>query len=213
MKHAARIVWQKKGISYSAIEPSVEEVSACAQTLADWYNDPYNGSMMDNSSSMSAEDVVEHIKDMRKAGSRVFFLYRDDKLVGDADLRNIGPDAGEFAIMIGDRSFQGQGLGTTFSILVHVFAFRKLKLETVYLSIVPANKPGQRCYEKVGYEIDSGPLARKYADHDDDVTMSLDRRTFEERHRAVLADILAIGPRASTESVIRDEGGSSGANG
>ena len=69
-------------------------------------------------------------------------LYVDGQLVGDADLRHIETDRAEFAIMIGARDTQGQGLGTLLSVLIHAFAFETLKLSAVYLTIVPHNEPG-----------------------------------------------------------------------
>jgi RimJ/RimL family protein N-acetyltransferase len=57
-----------------------------------------------------------------------FLLFADDALVGDADFRQITGMRGEFAVMIGEWSMQGKGLGTRFSIMMHAFAFRTLGL-------------------------------------------------------------------------------------
>lgn len=174
-----------------AREPTSEELSAHAQTLADWYGDPYNQSMMAGTESLSAQDVIELLGEMRAQGGRWFLLYVDGQFVGDADLRHIEADRAEFAIMVGARHTQGKGLGTLLSVLIHAFAFEVLRLSAVYLTIVPQNEPGRRCYEKVGYVRDDGPTARSYAEADDDIAMSITRDALCEKHKAALSEIVS----------------------
>jgi RimJ/RimL family protein N-acetyltransferase len=101
-------------------------------------------------------------------------------LVGDADIRHIaGGETGEFAIMIGNRDLQGRGLGMRFAVMMHAFAFRRLGLRRVHVSIIPDNAPSRRLFEKLGYEHDDRPEARAFADNQTDLTMSLDCDRFE----------------------------------
>ena len=103
--------------------------------------------------------------------------------------RHLGSDSAEFAILIGRRPEQGKGMGTRFAILLHAFAFRGLGLSRVYISIIPANLPSQRLFTRLGYRTDNSPTARAFADDDNDLTLSLDRASFEEAHAAVLPEL------------------------
>ena len=57
--------------------------------------------------------------------------------------------------------------------------FAQLGLARVYASIVPHNAASRRVFEKLGYTVDASPAARGYADDPGDVTMVIDRATFE----------------------------------
>jgi RimJ/RimL family protein N-acetyltransferase len=127
-------------------------------------------------------------------GGRAFLLLRDGALAGDGAFRGIADHAAEMSIMIGARDAQGRGLGTRFATMLHAFAFRVLDLHRVYVAIVPANAASRRLFEKLGYRVDDSPAARDYADEETDVTMSVDRSTFEAAH-AVALDRIAIGGR------------------
>lgn len=195
------ISWNKDGAVLCAREPTAAELTECAPLLSAWYNDEYNGAMMTNDASLSAADVCALYRQMNAEGGRQFLLYRDGELMGDADFRRIGegaPERAEFAIMVGSRSAQGKGVGTAFSVLLHAFAFDQLGLGEIYLSIIPENEAGRRCYEKVGYVCDAGPVARSYADGDTDVAMVLTREAFLRHHGSVLSQIEI---RARSESL------------
>ncbi|MBI4864205.1 MAG: GNAT family N-acetyltransferase [Candidatus Riflebacteria bacterium] len=184
-----RIEWNDGRALLVASEADPEEVERQARTLSGWYNDDYNRGMMDHTCLMTPQDVVDHFHASQAQGGRVFLLYHDGELMGDGDFRGITCRAAEFAIMIGARTAQGKGLGTRFTTLLHAFAFRELKVLTASLTIVPKNVPGRRCYEKVGYAVDGSAEARAYADHDDDIAMSLPRDEFERRHGEILDQI------------------------
>ena len=106
-------------------------------------------------------------------------LWQQGVLAGDADFRNIRGGTAEFAILIGNRGTQGRGIGTRFAVILHVFAFRILRLARVYVSIIPSNAASRRLFEKLGYQIDDSPEARDTIDEDSDVTMSIDQDRFE----------------------------------
>lgn len=183
------LTWQKDGMTLSAREPSDAEVCEHAATLAGWYNDDYNRAMMSASQQVTAQDVIDLFAETKTDGGRWFLLFADGKLVGDGDFRHIDGDRAEFAIMVGARDTQGRGLGTSLSVLLHAFAFQVLHLSAVYLTIVPKNEPGRRCYEKVGYIRDDGPVARSYAEEDDDIAMVLTRQAFQSKHSLATSSI------------------------
>ncbi len=44
-------------------------------------------------------------------------------------------------------------------------------------------------FEKLGHAVDASPAARAYADEPDDITMGIDRATFERSHAQAMAEI------------------------
>jgi RimJ/RimL family protein N-acetyltransferase len=119
-------------------------------------------------------------------------LFRDGALAGDADLRHIEAGHAEFAILVAARAAQGRGLGTAFARMLHVFAFRTLGLERVYVTILPENLASLRMFDKLGYRRDESPEARAHVDHPTDLSLSLARADFE---RSGPLDEVRIEPR------------------
>src|SRR5262249_6911058 len=122
-------------------------------------------------------------------GGRPFLLFRDGKLDGDADLRDIHDDLAEFAIMIGAPDAQGKGLGTRYAIMVHALGFQRLGLSRVYSSIVPQNVASRRMLDKVGFRVDDSAAARAHADEPSDIVLVIDRATFERVNAAALTQL------------------------
>jgi len=186
------VEWRLGDELLAASEPTRREVDAAAARLADYYNDPHNSRMMAHEAELSPDEVVTYYDELRAEGGHPFLLHWNGQLMGDADLRNVDDDSGEFAIMIGARDVQGRGLGTRFAVMVHAFAFQRLGLERVYVSIVPANAASRRLFEKLGYAPDDGLDARAFADDATDVTMSIGRAAFEAARARELGEIRIV---------------------
>jgi RimJ/RimL family protein N-acetyltransferase len=180
------VAWLRSTETLRVVEPTLAEVAGFAPQLSAYYNEPHNRVMLAHTQEMSVDDVVGHYRALRGERGRPLLLLCDDQLVGDADLRGIGDGEGELAIMIGERSLQGRGLGTAFGIMAHALAFRILGLTRTYVSILPENVPSRRLFERLGYAIDVSPAARAIADEASDITMALDRAPFERLHAAEL---------------------------
>jgi len=178
-------------------EPTAADVAAVAPRLAAFYNEPHNKRLLANTVDLTAADVAEFHAQVRADGGRTLLLWRDDQLMGDADFRHVDPGAGtaEFAILIGDRGAQGQGLGTRFATMAHALAFAALPLARVYVSIVAGNEASLRLFHKLGYERDDSPAARAGADEASDVTLSVAPAAF----RAACGNALAAISLAATE--------------
>lgn len=176
-------------LELAAFEPTHDEIVRASPLLAGFYNDPYNRSMMANTVAMTAGEVVEHFDSLGQSGGRPFLLQVDGKIVGDADFRHVSVTTAEFAILVGERSLQGKGIGLGFGILLHALAFRALTLERVFVSIIPKNVASQRLFAKLGYTADDSALARSFADEADDLTFSLGRDAFETKHGTVAAGV------------------------
>jgi len=150
---------------------------------------------MGHTEPISDDEVVDHYGASAEGGARAFLLHVDGALVGDGDLRGLRDGAAEFAFMIAAPSIQGKGLGTRFAVMIHAFGFVQLGLARIYASVVPHNVASRRVFEKMGYQLDDGPEARSYADEPGDVTLVIDRATFERNHAQALAQI-QIAPRS-----------------
>lgn len=177
-----------------ATEPTPDEVRAVAVQLSSYYNDEHNRAMLTHEEDMSAKEVVEYYTESCERGDRLFLLEQDGVLVGDADFRHFDAESAEYAIMIGARNLQGRGLGRKFTTMLHAWAFRRLGLARVYVTILPANRPSLRLFEQLGYGPDSSPRARSLIDEESDVTLSVDRAVFEAQHGAMM-DNVRIAPR------------------
>jgi RimJ/RimL family protein N-acetyltransferase len=185
-----------------AIEPTGDELAAAAPALAAFYNDPHNRRMLANTITLTAADVLTSYYELRAAGGRPFLLFADGRLVGDGDLRHLDVDTeanrgarktekktGEIAILVGERTSQGRGLGTRLAVMLHAFAFQILDLGQIYASILPANAASLRLFARLGYLSDDSPAARAFADEPDDVTLAVTRARFESAAAATLADL------------------------
>jgi RimJ/RimL family protein N-acetyltransferase len=189
MRERYQIEWKSDRGLLRAIEPDLDEVREAAPALAEAYNDPHNAAMMTNTVALSAAGVVELFREMRGEGGRPFLLFHDGALAGDADLRHVEEGGAEFAFMIGARSAQGRGLGTRFGLMMMGFAFAVLGIERMYAVIIPKNAASLRAFEKMGFVPDATPAARRYAEAEDDVTVSIARAAFEAHHAEVLREL------------------------
>lgn len=73
--------------------------------------------------------------------------------VGLVSLTNIHPvyRSGEFHMMIGRRDLQNRGVGTAATRAMLRHGFMDLNLHRIYLTVLAANAPAVRVYEKVGF--------------------------------------------------------------
>jgi RimJ/RimL family protein N-acetyltransferase len=199
----AEITWA----TLRAIEPTRVELLQYSAALADGYNDPANASLMGHTSVITAREVVENYEESIANGMRAFLFFIGDAFAGDGDLRNPRGTPGEsnalrlsrgysaeFAFMIAVPSAQGQGLGTKFATMLHMFGFREICLTRIYASVVPENTASLRAFDKLGYLRDDSPEARAYAEEPGDITLCAMREPFLDKHRA-LYDEIRIGTR------------------
>ncbi len=173
-----RLKLKLDGTVLTVREPNPADLRENAATFAAWYSDERNSRMM-GGRRMTSDEAFESFEEATVAGNRVFFLEVNGKLAGDADFRRIEPPTCEFAIMIGSHETQGKGFGTAFCWMLHHLAFHHLGFETIYLTIVPQNSAGLRCYTKVGYAVDAGPAAARYKEAKTEIAMSVTHAMFE----------------------------------
>jgi len=172
-----------------ALEATLDEVAKHAKLLSFGYNEPRNAELMGHTFAISPDEVVDSYREGIAAGMRAFLLFDAGALAGDGDLRGVRNGTAEFAFMIAMPEAQGKGLGTRFATMIHALGFSELGLHRIYASVVPHNTASRRVFEKLGYVVDDSPAAREYADEPGDVTLALDRATFEQRTAGALPHI------------------------
>jgi RimJ/RimL family protein N-acetyltransferase len=169
-----------------AFEPTRAEIRAVAPQLSSYYNDEHNRAMLTHEEEMSAEEVVTHYEESHAEGDRLFLLERDGVLMGDADFRCFDAESAEYAILIGARDQQGRGLGKKYTTMMHALAFRGLGLARVYVTILATNLASIGLFQRLGYLPDASPRARELIDEESDVTLSVDRASFEKQHKPMM---------------------------
>jgi RimJ/RimL family protein N-acetyltransferase len=184
-----RVEWMTDAGALTAVEPTRAEIVERAAEIAAAYNDPHNHAMLGNTIRFTEADVVENYESMAAEGARQFFLFEGGVFAGDADLRNIADGSAELAILIAARAAQGKGLGTRFATLLHVFAFRELAVERVYVTFIAENAASRRIFEKIGHAVDDGAHARSLVDDARDVSMSIGRADFERKNAEAMGQV------------------------
>ena len=192
MSHRYFAQWATHDGLLRAEQPTPAELAACSTQLSADYNEPHNSTMMANEQLMSPQDVVDHWAGLEAQAALPFLLYRDGELMGDADLRHLDSGDAEFAIMVCARRAQGKGLGTRFAGMLHVLAFDELKLHHLFVAIIPSNAASRRLFEKLGYQADDTPRARRFAEDPTDLCMSVTRAPFESAWWSRSQDTKAI---------------------
>jgi len=189
MQPPCQISWSTAVGKLVAIEPRPDELVQHAPALAAAYNDPHNALLLGHAEDVDEDDVIDHYEDVADAGGRNFLVFLDRELIGDGDLRKVGRGAAEFAFLVASPAAQGKGLGTRIATMIHAFGFSRLGLDRIYASIIPDNVASRRVFDKLGYRVDASPAARAYADEPGDVTMVIERATFERLHAQAMAEI------------------------
>lgn len=184
--------WLRDGSLYRVVEPSAAAVAAHAATLRDWYNLPANAAMMGNTVEMTSDDVLEYWAAVGARSARGLLLFLGDELAGDAELRNLTSERAEYSMMVGALAQQGRGLGATFAAMVHVWAFRELRLERVYVQPKPENVRVIRLERRLGYQPDDSAEARALCDDEGDLTMSITAAAFAENNPEAWRDVQSL---------------------
>lgn len=129
---------------------------------ADAISDAETGHFLGLKHPVSAEGGEQFAQQfLSQQGTSIFAfaicLLDDDRRIGTVNLRNIDRENGsaELAIVIGDKSLQGQGLGTDALNCLVDFGFGELRLERIYLNVFDYNARAKRSYEKAGFQTDA----------------------------------------------------------
>ena len=120
-----------------------------------WINDPLNNKYLHYDLPLEVEKTslwFENNKDKIDRYDAV--IEADGVAVGLIGLLSIDKNnkSAEYYITIGERNFLGKGIAKKASILLLDYAFKKLKLDIVYLYVETENISAIKLYERVGFK-------------------------------------------------------------
>jgi RimJ/RimL family protein N-acetyltransferase len=125
--------------------------------LYEYKNDPQIANMLGGfSTGYSAHDLEDWLDFHRRCTDEVLWAIAErtsNRCVGHVGLYKIDHRirSAEFAILIGDRSLWGQGLGRTCTTKVVDYGFRDLNLNRIQLTVLASNERATRLYRSFGF--------------------------------------------------------------
>lgn len=123
-----------------------------------WVNDnEVTRFMFTGTKPTTLEQLQAQLQADLDSGKNVIFMAEDkasSKAIAIVGLYEIHPTArkAEFRILIGEKEFWGQGLGTELTEMLTYYGFNRLNLHRVYLGYTSGNPAAGRAYEKAGYQ-------------------------------------------------------------
>jgi [ribosomal protein S5]-alanine N-acetyltransferase len=121
-------------------------------------NDPELAGMLGGfNNGYTRTDLQNWLEFHRTAKDEVLWAIADsekDSCLGHVGLYKIDHRIGsaEFAILLGDRSRWGKGLGTACTAFAVEYAFTSLNLRRVYLEVLATNPRAVAVYKKLGFK-------------------------------------------------------------
>lgn len=103
-------------------------------------------------------DLVSWVDAHNKARDEALYVIadRDDRCLGHVGLYKIDHRvrSAEFAIMLGDKSSWGQGIGKLATSFMVKFGFEDLQLHRIYLDVLDTNPRARALYEALGFVVE-----------------------------------------------------------
>ena len=129
-----------------------------AKQFTKWMNAPRIPYFLSRITAVSQSFEENWLKESAdKEGSYGWFIYVDEKLVGDISLSHINLESkyAELGIVIGDREYWGRGVGKVSESMIIDYAFNNIVAEGLNKIIAYVYKENQRSYralEKIGFK-------------------------------------------------------------
>jgi len=107
----------------------------------------------------SRQDISSWLEYHRQKDNEVIWAIvrtPDENCIGHVGLYEIDfrVRAAEFAILIGDRTEWGKGIGKACTKFVVNYGFSELNLNRIHLSVLSSNGKAIRLYEQIGFRIE-----------------------------------------------------------
>lgn len=129
-----------------------------AKLVSDWYNDPETRKYMSTvvrGYTYYPRDIKKEIKenDPRKERWLIICLKSNDKPIGQAGIDELDflDKRGEIFFLIGDKVEKGKGYSHETIRLLIDFAFKRLKLNSLYATATVKNLPSIKVLERAGF--------------------------------------------------------------
>ena len=103
------------------------------------------------------EDLKTYLEKLEK--NPIYFwaliLKKGNLHIGNIkiDPINTKQKKGEYGIMIGEKSYWGNGYGIEATLIVLNFCFKELDLDKILLGVIKENKEAVNMYKKIGFKI------------------------------------------------------------
>jgi len=126
-----------------------------AEQYTAWLNDLEITNYLTLASSViTVESEKELLKDLSRQQNYSIIDIETDTLIGSTGLAKIDTinQSAEIGIFIGDKSFWNKGYGQEALSLLIDYAYKRLNLHNIYLSVYSFNKRAVACYEKIGFK-------------------------------------------------------------
>ena len=125
-------------------------------------NDPESAAMLGGfSTGYSKSDLEGWVEFHRAAKDEALFVIADaeDRAIGHVGLYKIDHRirSAEYAILIGDRSTWGKGLGRACTRFVIEYGFDELNLRRIQLDVLATNDRAMKLYRSIGF-VEEGRL-------------------------------------------------------
>ena len=119
------------------------------------------------STGYSMEDMKNWLEYHRKRSDEVIWsiISKDDDIcVGHVGLYNIDHRvrSAEFAIMIGDKSIWGKGVGKNSTVFSVKYAFNELNINRVHLTVMSTNLRAIDLYKSLGFVVEGTMREAQY---------------------------------------------------
>jgi RimJ/RimL family protein N-acetyltransferase len=121
-----------------------------------WRNNPeiwkYTESKPDR--NITYEIELNWLRDVLKRPDEKRFAIcvgDNNQYIGNVQLTNINEKTAQFHVFIGEIGYHGKGVGTKSTLLILVYAFSVLNLESIYLFVNKKNISAIKLYEKCGF--------------------------------------------------------------
>lgn len=138
------------------------------------------------STGYSEADLADWLDLHRKRRDEVLWVIAradNDVCLGHVGLYQIDYRirSAEFAIMLGDRSTWGKGLGTACTRFAVDYGFGQLNLNRIHLSVLSSNERAVALYERIGFQREGALRQAQYkgGQYLDLIVMSLLRSEYE----------------------------------
>ena len=128
-----------------------------------WKNDPAVSSLLVGfTTGYTRADLVKWVDFHRSASDEAFFMIvrkADERAIGHVALYQINhrTGIGDFAILIGERTAWGKGIGRTCTRFMCEYGFKHLNLRRITLGVLATNERAHKLYRSLGF-VEEGRL-------------------------------------------------------
>lgn len=122
-----------------------------------WLNDPEVNMYLETRGNYTLDMLKSYIEEQYK--NEIYFwaihLKDSNKHIGNIKIDPINKEtnAGEYGILIGDKTSWGKGYAKEASIRILKYCFEDLKLATITLGVIENNVNAVSLYKNIGFEI------------------------------------------------------------